>query len=282
MTLDGACGDEQDLRDFAVRQAGPGEIVDAALARGQRLESSQQNATWASTGCTQLGVRVRGERSGTHAVRDVQGVAKQSACRDTLIAPAQKRSEVGKCSSAFEDGIAVIECVDRFLQQGDTAIATYGEPGRARCDTERARGAEGTRCFQFGFGQPDGFLVVAEREVRMGCLRAPREIAGALNACAGEKHSNGNEVGQALCRSTLFEAKPSPREPQHGSGDGFALGFAVERRRQLVCALEAPLIDLRLEENAAVERTVDRRRGKLRGGKRGASVCLSAEEIAAA
>jgi hypothetical protein len=35
MTLDGACGDEQHLRDLAVRQACPGEIGDAALARGQ-------------------------------------------------------------------------------------------------------------------------------------------------------------------------------------------------------------------------------------------------------
>ena len=79
-------------------------------------------------------------------MRDVQGVAKQSACGDTLVAPAQKRSEIGKRPSAFEDGTAVIKRVDRFFQQGDTAIATCREPGGARCDTERARGAEGTRC----------------------------------------------------------------------------------------------------------------------------------------
>src|SRR4029077_16879795 len=178
----------------------------AAVTAGPQLRCRQQCASWASTGCAQLGVRVRGERSGIDAVRDVQGVAKQSTCRDTLIAPAQKRSEIGKRPSAFEDSPPVIERFDRFLQQGDTAIATCREPGRARCDTERGRCAEGPPGLQSGLGQPDGLLMIAEREVRMGCLRAPREIAGALDACAGKKLSNGDEVGQALCRSTLLEA----------------------------------------------------------------------------
>ena len=61
MTLDGPCGNEERLGDLAVGEALAGELGDATFARGERVESGEQDATRPRTGCSELRLGVLGE-----------------------------------------------------------------------------------------------------------------------------------------------------------------------------------------------------------------------------
>ena len=68
MPFDGAGGDEQVLGDVAVGQAGGGELGDAALAGGQRVEPAQDEPPGPPAGGDEVGAGPLGQRQRPAAV----------------------------------------------------------------------------------------------------------------------------------------------------------------------------------------------------------------------
>ena len=77
VAFDRAGGDEEFLRDLAVRQVPAGELRNAPLACRQRVEARQYDPSRSGPGCAQLRLGAHSERLRSRAVCDVEGFAQE-------------------------------------------------------------------------------------------------------------------------------------------------------------------------------------------------------------
>jgi hypothetical protein len=163
VTLDRTCGNEEGLGDLAVREALAGELGDAALTGGQRVEPGENDPPRARARSSELGLRLVGERPGTRAMGGVECVTEQFSSFGAAIAPPKHGAEIGKGAGSFQFGIAALEHFDRLTEQQLSTVAAGHDAGGALGDAESARSSERQRELDFLLCETSRLFAFAER-----------------------------------------------------------------------------------------------------------------------
>ena len=143
MPFDGPGGHEQVLGDFAVGQAGGGELGDAALAGRQRVEPAEDEPPGPPAGGEEFGAGPLGQLDRPAAVGEVECNPEDFAALCSLSRATQGSSQVGHGTGVFQSRAGALEHAYRLAEQLDAAPSALGQAGRPQRDPERARALEG-------------------------------------------------------------------------------------------------------------------------------------------
>src|SRR4051794_29403211 len=94
VALDRASRDEQLLGNLRIGVPLSGQLSDAALARGERFEPGQQDASRLGPRGSQLDLGLVGERLSADAVRCIDCLAQEVSCIDPAVASTEEGTEV--------------------------------------------------------------------------------------------------------------------------------------------------------------------------------------------
>ena len=125
-----------------LREALPGELGDAALARRQRVEPGEDDPARARAGGAKLGLGLLRERLGARAVGGVECLAQEFSRLGSPIAPPQQGAEVGEGARSLQARVATLERLDRLTEQKRPTVTAGHDAGGMLRHAERTRGAE--------------------------------------------------------------------------------------------------------------------------------------------
>jgi len=138
VSFDGPGGDEQVLGDVTVGPAVGGELGDAALAGGQRVEPAEDEPPWPPAGGDQFGAGPLGQRQRAAAVGEVERGPEDLAAFCPVSGPPEECPKVGHSAGVLQPRTGALEHAYRLAQQLGAALSALGEAGRAQGNPERA------------------------------------------------------------------------------------------------------------------------------------------------
>src|SRR6478752_8396072 len=153
MPLDRARCDEERLCDLPVGEPLRRELGHSAFARGQRLDTAEDDSARPRSGRAKLGLRTLGEQACAGTVCDVEALAKQLTRLAPPVSATEERTEVGEHAGSLEPCVAFVERVDGLPEQKLATIPADDDTQGMQRDTERARRAEGTRQLELLLGE---------------------------------------------------------------------------------------------------------------------------------
>ncbi len=165
VALHGSRRDEERLRDLAVRPALARQLGDPKLARRQRIDSGQDDATRTRAGGTKLRLRLFGKKQRPASMRGVKAVAKHVFRLRASISTPQHRAEVDEGPRSLQLRVTTFEGLYGFAKQTFTALSARDDAGRATGYTDRTRRTERMGKLELFRGQSRGSVLVAERAV---------------------------------------------------------------------------------------------------------------------
>src|SRR6266540_3178513 len=236
--FDRSLGDEERLRDLAVRRPFGRHLGHAPLARGQRLDAAQRDAPGTGAGGKELTLRTRGERRCAADRRQLDGLPKVLARVGAAVGPPQRRSQLHARLGVLELRRGAGNRLHRLLEQGEPALATLDQAGCTEGGAERPRGAPGAGQLDFLRRQPACLVWLAELEQGECGGRAPgdeRWIAAAdsVEAATGLEELFGTS-GRIAAKDAQSGAAVAKKKHALAIETRLAEGDACERGRRIV------------------------------------------------
>src|SRR5215218_8150591 len=143
--FDRPLGDEERLRDLAVRGPFGCHLGHTPLARRQRLDAAQGDAAGTRTGGEKLALGPCGQGRGAADRRQLDRVPKLLAGIGAAIGPAKRGAQVGPGLRVLEPGRRPAQNVDGFHEELEPALAALDEACRTQGGAERPRGTPRAR-----------------------------------------------------------------------------------------------------------------------------------------